>query len=61
MTKWNSTTIYVVLKHENPEDSTVVTARRNKRWAEKAAEELREKTGYFHSVVRTDLLEEYHL
>lgn len=61
MAKWRSVQIFIVLRHRNPEDQTIVTARRNKRWAEKEADHLHETTGYFHSVVKTDLLEEHHL
>lgn len=61
MAKWRSTPIFVILRHSNPEDSTIVTARRNKRWAEKEVERLREATGDFYSIVKTDLLEEHHL
>jgi hypothetical protein len=61
MTKWKSVPIYIVLCHSNPEDQSIVSARRNKRWAEKAAEHLQEVTGYYHSVVETNLLEERHL
>jgi hypothetical protein len=58
--KMRSVMVYVVMKHDY-EDREPITARRNKRLAEKEAERLIGTDGRYYDVVEIPLMEEHHI